>query len=144
MVDVNTKITINREIGIVSEFAANPDNAPEWYVNIDSAEWLTEPPVKEGSKIAFKAKFMGKELSYIYEVTVWIPGEKMVMRTAEGPFPMRTTYTWKAVTSNSTLMTLQNEGEPKGFSRFISPFMSVMMKKANTNDLKKIKQILER
>jgi uncharacterized membrane protein len=143
MVNVSTEITINRDIDIVSEFAANPDHAPEWYVNIDSAEWLTEPPVKEGSKIAFKAKFLGKELAYIYQVTEWVPGERMVMRTAEGPFPMKTTYTWKAVNNGATLMTLRNEGEPKGFSKFISPFMSVMMKKANTNDLKKIKQILE-
>jgi uncharacterized membrane protein len=143
LVDVITKIHINSPVERVSNYSADPDNAPEWYVNIDSAEWKTDKPLRIGSRIAFKAKFLGRELAYIYEIAENIPGTKLVMRTSEGPFPMKTTYTWEAIDHSTTLMTLRNQGNPAGFSKLISPFMASMMKKANNKDLKKIKEILE-
>jgi uncharacterized membrane protein len=143
MVDVLTEITINCPRDEVSEYAANPDNAPEWYVNINSAEWQTPKPLKVGSKVAFKAAFLGKQLSYVYQIAEYIPGKKLVMRTADGPFPMETTYTWESVDEQTTRMTLRNKGNPVGFSMLFSPFMSLMMKRANNKDLKKIKFILE-
>ncbi|SFE66169.1 Polyketide cyclase / dehydrase and lipid transport [Bacillus sp. OV194] len=144
MVDVFTEININRPVSQVSEYAADPDHAPEWYVNIHSAEWITPKPLKVGSQIAFKAKFLGRELAYVYEIIEFIPGSKLVMKTANGPFPMETIYTWHAIDQNHTHMTLRNKGIPSGFSRMISPFMSSMMKRANMKDLKKIKDMLEK
>jgi uncharacterized membrane protein len=143
MVDVYTEINIRRPIEEVSEFAANPDNAPEWYVNIDSAEWQTQKPLTIGSRVAFKAQFLGRKLAYIYEIAEYIPGQKLVMKTADGPFPMETTYTWVAIDGNSTNMTLRNRGIPTGFSKILTPFISTMMKKANNKDLKKLKDKLE-
>ena len=65
------------------------------------------------------------------------------MRTAEGPFPMETTYTWTAINQNTTKMTLRNQGNPAGFSKLFAPFVAAMMRKANVKDLKNIKRILE-
>ncbi|MGM0839933.1 MAG: SRPBCC family protein [Bacillota bacterium] len=143
MVDVLTEITIRCPLHKVSEYAADPDNAPEWYVNIDLAEWVSEKPLSIDSQVAFKARFLGKDLSYVYEVTEFIPGQKLVMKTANGPFPMETTYTWEALDEQVTRMTLRNQGKPTGFSKWATPLMSTMMKKANKKDLKRIKDILE-
>ena len=143
MVDVFTEIDINCSVEKVSEYAANPDNAPKWYVNIDSSEWKTQKPMVIGSRIAFKAQFLGKQLAYVYEIAEIIPDQKLVMKTADGPFPMETTYTWKAINNNLTRMTLRNRGNPKGFSIVFAPFMSSMMKRANNKDLKKLKEVLE-
>ncbi len=143
MVDVRTEIMIQSSLEKVSEYAANPDNAPKWYVNIKSAEWKTPKPLKIGSRIAFHAEFLGRTLSYIYEIVEFIPNKKMVMRTAEGPFPMETTYTWEAIDSNVTRMTLRNKGNPTGFTKLFAPFMSTIMKSANKKDLKLIKELLE-
>ena len=143
MVDVFTEITINAPLDKVADYAANPDNAPEWYVNIKSAEWKTPKPLTVGSKVAFVAHFLWRKLAYTYEFIEFIPRQKLVMRTAEGPFPMETTYTWTAIDEQTTKMTLQNKGKPTGFSRLFAPFMATMMRKANKKDLINIKKIIE-
>ncbi|RCW51939.1 SRPBCC family protein [Paenibacillus prosopidis] len=143
MVDVFTEITIDCPRDRVATYAANPDHAPEWYVNIKSAEWQTPKPLRIGSKVAFKAQFLGKQLSYVYEIAQYVPGQMLKMKTADGPFPMETTYTWETIDGSSTRMTLRNKGNPAGFSMLFAPFMSLMMKRANNKDLKRIKHILE-
>src|SRR4051812_19505249 len=109
-VDVITAVTINAPLATVAEFAANPDNATKWYVNIKSVEWRSPRPLQKGSLIAFKAQFLGKQLAYVYEVLDHVPYNKFVMRTADGPFPMETTYFWEKINDNSTRMTLRNRG----------------------------------
>lgn len=142
-VDVLTEITIARPPQEVAEYACHPDNAPTWYVNIKSAEWRSNPPLQIGSLIAFQAQFLGKKLDYVYEIIELQPGEKLVMRTADGPFPMETTYTFGPLPEGHTRMTLRNRGEPSGFSKLMAPLMARMMRKANRKDLELLKKILE-
>ena len=144
MVDILTEIEIARPRADVAAYAQNPDNAPEWYDNIKSVEWVSEPPLQVGSHVAFVAHFAGKRLAYTYEFVELVPGERLVMRTAEGPFPMETTYTFEDTGGGGTRMTLRNRGEPAGFSKLMSPFMGWMMRRANTKDLASIKRRLER
>lgn len=142
-VDVQTDIVIDLPRDDVARFAADPDRAPQWYVNISSVDWKTPPPAAVGSRIAFVARFLGKQLEYTYEIVELNPGERLVMRTAEGPFPMETTYAWEAITETATRMTLRNRGRPTGFSAFVAPLVSFMMRRANRKDLRLLKQILE-
>lgn len=142
-VDVRTEIVIDRPRERVSAFAGDPSNAPRWYVNIESVEWETPPPVGLGARVAFVAHFLGRRLAYTYEVTEYAPGARLVMRTAEGPFPMETTYTWEIAGEGRTRMTLRNRGEPRGFSRLVAPFMEAAMRRANRKDLARLKAVME-
>src|SRR5947209_6201879 len=114
-VDVFTEIVIERPRAEVASFASNPDNAPAWYVNIKSVEWESQPPLRVGSRVAFVAHFLGKRLMYTYEVVELVAHERLMMRTAQGPFPMETIYTWQPTHGGGTRMGLRNRGHPAGF-----------------------------
>ena len=142
-VDVVTEIVIARPAEVVAAYAADPANAPAWYDNIASATWQTGPPLRTGSRIAFTAHFLGRHLAYSYEVTDYTPAERLVMRTAQGPFPMETTYTWQAIDDRSTRMTLRNLGEPAGFAKLTAPLMAIAIGRANRKDLANLRALLE-
>lgn len=142
-VDVLTETVIARPLAEVAEYAADPTNAPHWYANIDSVEWQTEPRVETGAKVAFVARFLGRRLAYTYELVEVRPGQRLVMQTAEGPFPMETTYTWSAVDASTTRMSLRNRGEPAGFFRLSAPLIAAAMGRANRKDLAALRTMLE-
>ena len=142
-VDVITEVEIELPRDRVASFTADPDNATKWYANIKSVEWKTARPLAVGSKLAFAAQFLGRQLAYTYEVREWLPGRRFVMSTREGPFPMETTYEWDDTPDGGTRMKLRNRGEPTGFSRWAAPMMTMSMRRANRKDLANLKQVLE-
>ncbi len=142
-VDVIVETVIHRPVEEVAAFAADPAHAPEWYSNIESVNWQTPPPVSVGSRMDFVAHFLGRRLAYTYEVVELEPGRRLVMRTAQGPFPMETTYEWLAADENGTTMRLRNRGEPSGFGRVAAPVMAIAVRRSTTKDLARLKRLLE-
>jgi polyketide cyclase/dehydrase/lipid transport protein len=114
-----------------------------WYRNIKAVDWKSPRPLAVGSAFRFTAEFLGRRLVYTYEVREFVPGERFVMSTKEGPFPMETTYTWEDIDTGGTRMTLRNRGQPAGFSRFAAPMMASAARRANRKDLGRLRTILE-
>ncbi len=142
-VDVEVRTVINRPRTDVAGYAGDPTNAPRWYANIDSVTWKTAPPIAVGSLMRFVARFLGRRLEYTYEITELVPGERLVMRTAQGPFAMETTYTWADAGPGKTLMKLRNRGEPSGFAGIAAPIIGAAVRRANEKDLSRLKALLE-
>ena len=142
-VDVVTTISIARPRAEVAAYAADPDNATVWYENIKAVEWRSPRPLAVGSELGFVAEFLGRRLAYTYVVQAFEPGKRLVMSTAQGPFPMETTYEWQEDASGAATMTLRNRGEPSGFARVGAPLMAQAMRRANRKDLERLKEILE-
>jgi len=143
MIDVSAEIDINCSRDKVAEYSANPDNAPKWYVNIQAAKWKTPRPLKVGSQIVFKTRFLGKARVYIYEISEYAAEQKMVMKALMSPFPMETIYTWKSLDGNITRMSLQSKGTPAGLSKLLTPLFSFALRKSNNKDLQRLKEIME-
>ena len=142
-VDVRTETVIDRPRQEVAAFTSDPSNATEWYRNIRSVEWETSPPVAVGSRMRFRARFLGRDLVYTYEIRELVPGETLVMGTADGPFSMETTYTFEDAPGGGTRVGLRNRGEPTGFAKVLSSVMSKAMRRENTKDLARLKELLE-
>jgi uncharacterized protein YndB with AHSA1/START domain len=142
MVDVSVERVIRRPRAQVAAYAVDPGNAPEWYENIEAVEW--RPPLAVGSELGFVAQFRGRRLAYTYVVRELVPGERLVMSTAQGPFPMETSYEFADAGDGATRMTLRNLGEPSGFKRIAGPVMARAMRRANAQDLRRLQALLER
>jgi uncharacterized membrane protein len=142
-VDVLTEITIARPLSEVAGYAADPDNAPEWYENIESVSWRTEPPLQVGSEMTFVARFMGRRLTYVYRTVEFEPQRRLVMRTLDGPFPMETTYTWSDAGAGKTRMTLRNKGGATGLMGLLAPLEAIAVRRATKKDLRRLRAILE-
>ena len=142
-VDVVTEVDIARRREEVAAFAVDPSNATAWYKNIKAVEWETAPPLTVGSKLRFHAQFLGRTLDYTYEVREIDPGHRFVMATAQGPFPMETTYSWEDLTPGRTKMILRNRGEPSGFAAVTAPVITRAVRRANEADLRRLKTLLE-
>ena len=141
-VDVVTEAVLDHPRHVVAAFAGDPSNAPRWYTNIDHVEWLTPPPLAVGSRLAFRARFLGRVLEYVYEVVDHEPGRRLIMRTEHGPFPMETPYTWDDTGDGRTRMALRNRGEPSGFAAVTAPAMKAAIRRANRKDLARLAEVL--
>ena len=142
-VDVLTEVEIDRPRAEVAAYASDPEAATSWYENIEAVSWETPPPLAVGSRLAFVARFLGRELAYTYEVRELVAGERFVMRAAEGPFPMETTYAWSDTPSGGTRMTLRNRGAPEGVARLAAPLVARAVARANRKDLDRLRSVLE-
>lgn len=142
-VDVTTEIIIDRRRSEVAEYACEPNHATDWYANITEVNWKSPKPLTVGSLVEFTARFLGRRLVYTYEIAELVPGTRFVMRTADGPFPMVTTYEFSDVGAEATRMTLRNSGTPGGFAKIAARGMERAMRSANEKDLQRLKAILE-
>jgi hypothetical protein len=141
-VDVQVGVIIDRPVDDVAYFAGDPGNAPQRYTNIASVIWQTPPPFSVGSRLDFVARFLGRTLAYTYEVVELEPNRRLVMRTADGPFPMETTYPWSEVDGVATRMTLHNRGIPAEFAKLTAPMVAGAMRRATIKDLGRLKHLL--
>jgi uncharacterized membrane protein len=143
VVDVVNEIEIQRPREQVAAYVTDQDNAPRWYESIASVQWHSPPPAYVGARFDFVAEFLGRSLEYTYEVRELVPGERLVMSTSDGPFPMETTYTWEDGPGGATRMTLRNSGQPASFGRLSAAVIARAMRRANRKDLRRLKRILE-
>lgn len=143
-VDVTMTADIRRPRGEVAAFACDPRTVPAWYTNIRSVDVLTEGDLGVGSRMRFVASFLGRTIDYTYEVTDLVPGERLTMTTASGPFPMTTTYLFEDLDTGATRMTMRNHGSPSGFGAVAAPVLARAMRRAMTKDLSALTWVLER
>ena len=143
-VDVTMTADIRRPRGEVAAFACDPTNVPAWYANIRSVDVLTPGALGVGSRMRFVATFLGRTIDYTYEVSDLVPGERLTMTTASGPFPMTTTYAFEDLGTTTTRMTMRNHGSPSGFGAVAAPVMARAVRHAMTKDLRALTRLLER
>lgn len=84
---------IARPAGEVFDFFADAANNPAWQRGMQSCEWITEPPIGVGSRYRQHARFAGRDVISVFEVTEYEPGRRIRIETIESTFPIQVTRT---------------------------------------------------
>ena len=140
-IDITAEVTIERPREAITAFAMDAANDPAWIGGVVESKALTDGPFGKGSKVGRTAKFLGRELNYVNEVTGFEEGRLLAMK-AEKPFPMEIRYEFEA-SGEGTLVRVRVGGEGSGFFRLAAPLLAPMVRRNVTGDLRRLKAILE-
>ena len=140
-IDVAAEETIRRPAQEVAGYATDPANDPAWIGGVVQAEQLGDGAVAAGSRVRRTAKFLGRRIDYVTEITDWRPPAIVTMK-ATSPFPMEITYSF-APDGEATRAGIRVRGEASGFFRLAAPLLARQVQRNLQGDLRRLKGILE-
>ncbi len=140
MVKMEFSIHIDRPVAEVFEYLADPTKLPEWSPMFDEAK-PSETPIRVGTKVQTRAKFLGRKLESSYEVIEYEPNKRFVTKT-DRPFPLERADTYESE-GGGTRVVIVAEAEPGGFFRLGEPILARIMKKQGQAQLDTVKELLE-
>jgi len=140
MVKFEVAVEINRPIDEVFAYLDDPSKTPEWNSIVEEAR-PSETPVRRGTTISSRARFLGRKIESTFEVVEHVPNKKVVQRT-EKPFPFTLTNVFEAA-GKGTRVTAVFEGEPGGFFKVGEPILARIAKKQFQAQLDTMKELLE-
>jgi hypothetical protein len=142
LVDVTVQRTIDRPVSVVSAYVCELRNAVHWMSRVNAARWDGPAGVAKGAKIVYSMTVAKGAEDWVWEVTEYAPGERLEMRTDDGPFPQTIAWSW-ASDGSGTAMTMQVTGKPSTKDRIRNPLLSRELHTSITEDLGALKGMLE-
>lgn len=140
MVRIEVSTEIQRPVAEVFSYVVDPKNLPEWNAIVEESR-ASETPVRVGTKITGRARFLGRKIESVNEVTELVQNERFVQKTAK-PFPLTLTNMF-ATAGAGTKLTTVLEGEPGGFFKIGEPILARIAKKQFQAQLDTLKELLE-
>ena len=118
----------------------DPTKLPEWNSIVKESK-PSETPVRVGTKIQSRARFLGRKIESTFEVMEHEPNERFVSKT-EKPFPFKQTLNFVAE-GGATRVVGAFEGDPGGFFKLGEPILARIAKKQFQAQLDTVKELLE-
>jgi hypothetical protein len=140
-IDVVAEVQIRRPREQVAAYMSDPANDREWIGGLREARLLGEGPLREGSRVARVASFMGRRVEYVNEITALRPGSVLEMRSVKAPFPMQITYTFED-RDGGTLVRNHVRGGG-GLLSPGSPLFAPFVRRNVRRDLERLRDLLE-
>ncbi len=140
MVRIEVSTEIKRPVAEVFAYMVDPKNLPEWNAIVEEAR-ASETPLRVGSTITSRARFLGRKIESVNQVTEHIANQKFVQKT-DKPFPMTISNLCGAA-AGGTRVTAILEGEPGGFFKIGEPILVRIAKKQFQAQLDTLKELLE-
>ena len=140
MVRIETTVEINRPVEEVFAYASDPSKLPEWNSIVQEAT-ASEIPLRVGTKVTAKARFLGRHMEVHSEVTEYIPNQKFVQK-GDKPFPTTITLQCESA-GEGTRLTQVGEFEPGGFFKLGEPILARITQKQFQAQIETLKELLE-
>jgi hypothetical protein len=142
-IDVTAATTIARPRDEVAAYVMNPANDLSWIRALTSARKLGEMELGVGTQVERVAKMMGRSMAYTTEVTAYLPGQHLAMRTVAGPFPMLVDYRFEDAGPGATRVSVQNRGGSGLLFTLFGWAIGRMVNGRVKGDLARLKRALE-
>lgn len=111
--EMNAERKIARPAGEAFEFFADATNNPAWQKGMRSCEWVSDPPIDVGSRYRQHARFAGRDVVSIFEVTEYQKGRRIRIETIESTFPIQVTRTVEPDGDEHCIVRASITGGPK-------------------------------
>jgi len=141
-VNVSVETTIASDRQTVAAFVIDPHNDLRWIGALTSVRIIDESPMQVGTKVERIAKFLGKRIEYVNEITELRPGVRLAMRSVKAPFEMQVSYDF-ADAPGGTRVTVRAGGDASGYYKLAGPLLPLMVRAGIKRDLKQLKKVME-
>jgi uncharacterized protein YndB with AHSA1/START domain len=140
MVKFEISTHINRPIAEVFKYMSDPTKLPEWNTVVEEAI-PSETPVKVGTKIQTRARFLGRKIESPTVVTENDLNKRYTTKS-DKPFALTITNTFETEGGGTKVVAIF-DGEPGGFFKVGEPILARIAKKQFQAQLETAKELLE-
>ena len=140
-IDVLAEVHVKRPREEVAAYMSDPANDPHWIGGLREAHLIGEGALREGSRVARVASFMGRKVEYVNEITGLEPGRVLDMHSVKAPFPMHITYTFEDGDGGTVVRNHVRGGG--GFFSLGSPMFAPLVRRNVQRDLERMRDVLE-
>ena len=118
MIQVSAAEVIDAPVEEVFHRMSRLETLPEWLVGCEKAWAVSEDPYRVGGRVAHIDSVMGQTFEAHYEVTEWVPNERLVFQTLSGgPFEGTSDLTFEEE-GDATRIEICITGRLKGAMKF--------------------------
>jgi hypothetical protein len=142
MFTVEESVPIDRPAEVVFGFVCDPSTYPRWRADVVAVDNVPNGPLVRGSTFdQIIVSFLGRQ-RFTFEVTGYEPNGRLELRATSGPVRPIVTYGVESA-ARGTRLTARIDVRTRGVFRLLEPLMTGGVKKRNSQDVSKLKQILE-
>ena len=144
MKPVVVTVKIDRPAAEGFAYLEDVTNNTEWLRGMRSCTWVTDPPIRVGSRYEQVAEFLGKEIRTTFEITAHEPGRLVTIESQAGSsFPLTVTREVEPLGEAHCRVVETVESDPSGFYRVAQPLLRLMVARNIRRDYGRLKELLE-
>ena len=140
MVKFDVSVHVNRPVADVFKYMDDPTKLPEWNSIVEEST-ASETPIKVGTRVRSKARFLGRKIESTFEVIEHEPNKRVVQKT-DKPFSFKLTNTFEPEDGGTKVVGVF-EGDPGAFFKLGEPILTRIAKKQFQAQLETAKELLE-
>lgn len=142
MSKIERTVVISRPIGQVFEFVHEPTHDPSWQTTLIESTKLEDGPLRVGSQVRERRRFLGIQVEMTKEITEYEPPRRSAFKHVAGGAPMSGEYQLEPV-DGGTRLTATGYVEPRGFFQWAEPLFASMAGRELEASLGHLKDLLE-
>jgi magnesium-protoporphyrin O-methyltransferase len=143
---IEASAIIHRTAAEVFTFLENRANDTAWMASIVSSEWLEsdgQPCLGRQGRMVIR--ILGRRMTFLDEVTDYVPGRRIAHRTVEGPLPLNTACICEPVERGCRTTVVGELDRMRGgwIGRLATPWFGRLVQRGFEADLARLKALLE-